>query len=163
MLYSNDSINLYLNNLATPAVKFTAIAKVPLTVPMTSNGGSSIIKNNATDDNFSFACIEGSAVWSFKYNNQTKTITKVFDGATIPANITSMDIDENGNLYYIIGNSVYTQNAASGAATVAENLLSSGSLSVIKYYNGKIFLLAERFKNSDETQGRRQFDILIQQ
>jgi len=163
VLYSNDSINLYLNNLATPAVKFTAIAKVPLTAPMIYNGDLSIIKNNATDDNFSFACIEGSSFWSFKYNNQTKTVTKVFDGATLPANITSMDIDENGNLYYIIGNSVYTQNITTGATTVAENLLDTGKLSVLKYYNGKIFLLAERFKNSDETQGRRQFDILVQQ
>ncbi len=162
VLYSNDSINLYLNNLATPAVKFTAIGKVSLTVPM-SLSGTSIIKNNATNDNFSFACVEGTTAWTFKYDNQTKTVTKVFDGATLPANVTSMDIDENGNLYYVVGNSVFTQNFTTGAATVAENVLNSGTVSLLKYYNGKIFLLAERFVNSDGTQGRRQLDILIQQ
>lgn len=161
ILYSKDSINVYLNNLTTPAVKFTLITKIALTTPM-ELAGYSIIKNNANDNDFSFACVEGTKVWSFKYNNLAKTVTKVLDGATLPATITSPDIDENGNLYYISTNSIYKV-SATGNTTVAQDVLTNGTLSVLKYYSGKLFLLAERFKNTDGTQGRRQLDVLMQE
>ena len=162
ILYSKDSVNVYLNNLATPAVKFKQIAKVSLTAKMALSGNS-IIKNNANDDDFSFVCLEGSVAWSFKFNNKTKTLTKVLDGALLPTGAKSLDIDENGNLYYRVGNSVFKQSATTGNATIAQDVLMNGDLSLIKYYNGKIFLLAERFKNADGTQARRQLDVLVQE
>lgn len=163
VLYSKDSVNVYLNNLATPAVKFKQISKVDLTAKMKLDVITSIVKNNANDDDFSFACIEGSTVWSFKYDNKTKTLTKVFDGATLPTGAKSLDLDENGNLYYIIGNSVYKQSSLTSTSTVAKDLLANGSLSLLKYYNAKIFLLAERFKNTDDKQVISQLDVLVQE
>lgn len=162
ILFSKDSVNVYLNNLATPAVKFKQIAKVSLTSKMGLTGNS-IIKNNANDDDFSFACLEGSVVWSFKYSNKTKSLTKVFDGATLPAGAKSLDIDENGNLYYIVANSVFRQSTTTGTSTLAQDVLMNGELSLLKYYKGKVFLLAERFKNADGTQARRQLDVLVQE
>jgi hypothetical protein len=162
ILFSKDSVNVYLNNLATPAVKFKQIAKVSLTTKMTMTGNS-IIKNNANDDDFSFACLEGSVVWSYKYNNKTKSLTKVIDGASLPTGAKSLDIDENGNLYYRVANSVFKQSATTGTTTLVKDVLMNGDLSLLKYYNGKVFLLAERFKNSDGTQARSQLDLLVQE
>jgi hypothetical protein len=161
ILYSKDSINVYLNNLTTPAVKFTLITKIALTTPM-ALAGYSIVKNNANDNDFSFACVEGTKVWSFKYNNTNKTVTKVLDGATLPAGIKNPDIDENGNLYYISANLV-GKVSTTGNTTIAQDVLTNGTLAVLKHYNGKLFLLAERFKNNDGTQGRRQLDVLVQE
>jgi hypothetical protein len=162
VLYSKDSVNVYLNNLATPAVKFKQVAKVNLTAKMKLDVITTIVKNNANDDDFSFASIEGSTVWSFKFNNKTKTLTKIFDGATLPAGAKSVDIDENGNLYYFVANTVFKQSATAGTTTVAKDMLTGGELSILKYYNGKIFLLAERFKNANEVQTTRQLDVLVQ-
>lgn len=161
ILFSKDSVNVYLNNLSTPAVKFKSVGKVTLSNKMSLTGGS-LVKNNATDDDFSFACVESSLVWTFKYSNKSKSITKVLDGVTLPTGAKSLDIDENGYLYYLVGNSLYKQNGQNGTVLV-QNLLTNGELSVLKYYNGKIYLLAERYKNSDGTQGRRQLDLLVQE
>ena len=163
VLYSKDSVNVYLNNLVTPAVKFKQISKVNLTAKMKLDVITSIVKNNASGDDFSFASIEGSTVWSFKFNNKTKTLTKVFDGAILPVGAKSVDIDENGNLYYFVANTIYKQTATAGTTTVAKDMLASGELSILKYYNGKIFLLAERFKNANGIQTLRQLDLLVQE
>lgn len=162
ILFSKDSVNVYLNNLATPAVKFKQIAKVSLATKMALTGNS-IIKNNANDDDFSFACMEGSVVWTFKFNNKTKTLLKVLDGASLPTGAKNLDIDENGNLYFRVANSVFKQSSTTGATTLAQDVLLNGDLSLLKYYNGKVFLLAERFKNADGTQARRQLDVLVQE
>ena len=87
----------------------------------------------------------------------------MLDGASLPAGAKSLDLDENGNLYFIVDNSVFKQRTPTGAVTVAQNVLSNGNLSLLRYYNGKIFLLAERFKNADGTQGRRQLEVLVQE
>ena len=159
-LYNKDSVTVYLNNLTTPAVKFTRVTKSVLTATMALSGRS-IVKNNANDNNFSFACIEGSRVWTFMYNTVDKSLTKVLDGAFIPSTAKSIDIDENGAIYYFAGNSVFKQDAVNGIVTLAKDILSAGNLSVLKCYNGKVFLLAERFKNDDGSQGRRQLDVLV--
>ena len=125
--------------------------------------GNSIIKNNPSDDDFSFACLEGSVAWSFKFNFKAKSLTKVLDGASLPTGAKNLDIDENGNLYYRVANSVFKQSAITGNATIAQDVLTNGDLSFLKYFNGKIFLLAERFKNADGTQARRQLDVLVQE
>ena len=78
ILYSKDSVNVYLNNLTTPAVKFKQISRILLTTKMALSG-SSILKNNANDDDFSFACNEGLIVWTFKYNSKTKQLVYTND------------------------------------------------------------------------------------
>jgi hypothetical protein len=162
VLYNADSVNVYLNNLAIPAVKFTRVGKVVLTTKMTMTGNT-IIKNNANDADFSFACIEGSTVWTFLFNTSTKTITKVLDGATLPTGAKFIDLDENGNLYYVVNNSIFKHSLSAGSSSLAQDVLSNGTISALKYYNGKVFVLAERFKNADGSQGRRQLDVLMQE
>jgi hypothetical protein len=62
-----------------------------------------------------------------------------------------------------VANSVFKQSATTGTTTLAKDVLMNGDLSLLKYYNGKVFLLAERFKNSDGTQARSQLDLLVQE
>jgi hypothetical protein len=128
-----------------------------------SLNGYSIVKNNANDNNFSFAYIANNAIWTFTFNNLTKTLSKVIDGAILPTGAKSVDIDENGNFYYFISNSIFKNDSQKGVLTIAQDLLSNGSVSLIKYYQGKVFVLAERFKNANGTQARRQIDVLIQE
>lgn len=115
----------------------TVIA-VPVAYTYISPSGSSW-----QDLDFSYAPYTNKLAYMYyKYNNKTKKLTKVFYGASLPVGAKSLDIDENGNLYYFVANSVYKQSAATGTSTVAADVLTNGYLSLLKYYSGKLFLLA---------------------
>lgn len=174
-VFRADSVVTLLQTLSTPLVKPTRLSRVKVsgTIPLDNFGGT-FIKNNENSDNFTFGCYTRTQggpiqVWTFKYDHSTKTTSKVIDGMQLPASVTSLtvaDLDADGYLYYFAGNAVSKVTSSVILTVGSPNLLQRGNADVLKWYNGKVYLLASNYANSSSgttVQGRRQMDILMQE
>lgn len=166
--FHEDSVSAFIRDL-TDTVNYHATRTSSVTISQNSLslladiGKVTIVKNNATDNNFSFAIIGVTPsdaeliVLTFKYDYATKTITKVIDkGAYWKSEVLAYDIDPDGNFYCIkTDNSIY-KTTTSGTTKIANSILLSGTPSLLKYYNNKLFLGIINVNNN------RQLDIVAQ-
>lgn len=147
--FHDDSVKSLTRNLLDTvkyhAVNTSAVGIKRFTIANTGKG--TIIKNNETDNNFSFA-IYGSdnmnrelIYRTFKYDYATKTITKVIDlGANFKSEVLAYDIDTDGNFYCIKTDKSIYKTTTTGTTKIADNVVLAGKPVLLKYLNGKVFL-----------------------
>ena len=121
------------------------------------------IKNNENGNDFSFALHGTDGMntqfyfWTFKYNYATKEITKVIDAGYFWANeVLAYDIDPEGNFYCIKTDRSIYKWTTSGLTKIVDNLIVAGTPTLLKIFNGKIFLAVVNKTNG------RQMDIVVQ-
>jgi hypothetical protein len=163
-----DSVNAYLRDL-TDTVKYhgvrnSSVALSQNSLSLISNTGKvTLVKNNTTNNNFSFAIVGVTPsnteiiYLTFKYDYTAKTITKVIDkGAAFKSDVLAYDIDSDGNFYFIKTDKSIYKTTASGTTKIFSNVILAGTPNLLKVYNGKIFLGITNTNNS------RQLDVVVQ-
>ena len=166
--FYEDSVSAFIRDL-TDTVSFHATQTSSVTLSQNSLSlvadiyKVTIVKNNETDNNFSFAIVGVTPsdveliVLTFKYDYATKTITKVVDkGAYWKSEVLAYDIDSEGNFYCIKQDKSIYKTTANGTTKIADNILLAGTPSLLKHYNNKLFLGITNVNNN------RQLDIVVQ-
>jgi hypothetical protein len=165
-----------------------------ITHTATPTGGKKLMaleKLNATNNDMTFGYIHSTdagllKVWTFKFNYTTKQTVCVLDGVVVtnpnenipyinpalakldllPEN--SYDIDNDGNFYYLGANfnSVYKITPTATTLVGQDNILKKGDIGILRYFNGKIYLMALHWYNGVSGQyesAPTQMDILVQE
>lgn len=148
-------------------------------------------KLNANNNDMTFGYIHETdagllKVWTFKFNYTSKQTVCVLDGVVVtnpnenipyinpalakvnllPEN--SYDIDNDGNFYYLGANfnSVYKISSTATTLVGQDNILKKGDIGILRYFNGKIYLMALHWYNGIPGQYQSaptQMDILVQE
>lgn len=180
ILYSKNGVTAYEQDLSDSTKAPTQVSTVSLTMPM---GGSNvfarktIIKNNASDNNFSFAYYEDYTltgerlIWTFKYDYTTKTLTKVSEtGLRDYFKILDSDVDADGNYYFTYGaaDSYAVKKITGKTVSILgkENFTLAGKPNLIRWFDNKVFVGVSRDSyqnknNGTDIQTVRQLDVFV--
>ena len=165
--FHNDSASAY-TRVLSDSVKYkgtrTSSVNVAIKMAVIDNiNRNTTIKNNENGNDFSFALHGTDGMntqfyfWTFKYNYATKEITKVIDAGYFWANeVLAYDIDPEGNFYCIKTDRSIYKWTTSGLTKIVDNLIVAGTPTLLKIFNGKIFLAVVNKTNG------RQMDIVVQ-
>lgn len=176
VLYTDKAVTVYEQDLSDTTKSATQLSSVAVSLPLGQSNvfaRKTIIKNNATDNNFSFAYYEDLTltgerlVWTFKYDFTNKTLTKVSENVIRDYfKILDSDVDADGNYYFTYGaaNSFTVKKIAGNTVSILgqENFTLAGKPNLIRWFDNKVFVGVSRdLINNSNTQTVRQFDVYI--
>lgn len=125
---------------------------------ITTTGKNTIIKNNESNHDFSFAIYGNDSMdreflfSTFKYNYATKSISTVIElGSFWKNEVLAYDIDPEGNFYCIKTDKTLYKTVLGGTTSkIAENFIVNGTPKLLKVYNGKIFIAVTNLSNNKQ-------------